>query len=164
MNHDELKNLTAKFTKDPNGLNVPQYPNLQVMKGLVNTPQFMGVDEGIEAIRTFIRNQKRAKGFEFPIVSGSNPDLDINISGTARMLLGFSATQTESSPGNVAKGVNLTINNEVILDNVNLDKFGPLFTDDEFYFYPRPLSGQYTWQFNIQGQVDNTVFWTVYYI
>jgi len=165
MNNDELKLLAAIKTKEA-GLNTPQFMNLQKFKGLVDTPQFPGVniDRAIATVQAFIRNQKRARGFEFPIIAGNNSDLRIELSGSARMMLGFAITQTESAVLDRAKGMSFTVNNDLIIDNVNVDKFGPEFTDDEFYFYPRPLSGTDTFKLNIVGQNANIIFMTIYYI
>ena len=123
------------------GINTPQFPNLQKFKGLVETPQFPGVDvsQAIEMVRSFIKNQKRAKGFQFDIVAGPNTGLNIELSGSARMLLGFAITQTVTTVGGRALGITLTVNNDLVLDDINIDKFGPEFTDQEFYFYPRQL-------------------------
>ena len=164
MSPEELKLLAGDKKKI--GINTPQFMNLQKFKGLVQTPQFPGVsiDKAIDTVRAFIKNQKRVKGFEFAIAAGSNPDLEISLSGTARMFLGFAVTQTITDVATRAKGLTLVINNDIVIDNVNIDKFGPEFTDDEFYFYPRPLSGTDTFKLDIIGQGANTIFLSAYYI
>jgi len=109
----------------------------------VNTPQFPGQQKGfsIEAIRTLIKKQKRVRGFRFNLdaTSASN---NINISGTARIFLGFAFSFVGDVLADFPPFASLTINNEVVLQQVNPNFFTDRYMDDEYYFIPRPLSGQ----------------------
>jgi len=133
--------------------------------GVVKTPQFMGVRPGmtIEQVRSVIRRQKRAKGFRFGIAAGSN-EFDIQLSGTARVFLGFSLLFDEADPLIVPDDINITINNEIVIDQVPPGFFNPAFMDDEYYFFPRPLSGQDTITLNVNGTGDIDLLVIVYYI
>lgn len=112
-------------------------------KGVVRTPQFPGqsMGESIEAVRTFIKKQKRCRGFRF-VLNTSNQSFDLNISGSARMFLGFVFSFSPNTLANFPPFVNITINNEVIIQDVNPNFFTAEYMDDEYYFFPRPLSGQ----------------------
>ena len=116
---------------------------LSEMKGIVNTPQFPGQQKGfsIDAIRTLIKKQKRVRGFRFNLIT-SNQTFNINISGSARIFLGFVLSFEPDTPANFPPFVNLTINNEVVIQDVNPNFFTERYMDDEYYFFPRPLSGQ----------------------
>jgi len=116
---------------------------LAEMKGIVNTPQFPGQQKGfsIEAIRTLIKKQKRSRGFRFNLTS-SIGSFNINISGSARIFLGFAFSFVPNTLADFPPFINFTINNEVILQTVNPNFFTQEYMDDEYYFFPRPLSGQ----------------------
>lgn len=133
----------------------------------VNTPQFPGQQKGfsIQAIRTLIKKQKRTRGFRF-LLTTSNRTLNLsNISGTARIFLGFVVNFLPDTPANFPPFINLTINNEVIIQDVNPDFFTQRFMDDEYYFFPRPLSGQDNITLQVQGSVAPiTMDLAVYYI
>ena len=113
------------------------------MKGIVRTPQFPGQQKGfsIDAIRTLIKKQKRARGFRFALVT-SNQSFNINISGSARIFLGFVLSFVPDTLSSFPPFMNLTINNEVIIQDTNPNFFTSRYMDDEYYFFPRPLSGQ----------------------
>lgn len=155
-NNDEFQYIQAK--RDPNG-------NLIVP--VVKTPQFPGVNPGmsIEAVRKVIRNQKRVKGFRFDLSAGADNSSDIDLSGTARLFLGFVVEPLpDFDPAAVPLDMTITINNEIVIQKVFPSFFSSSFMDDEYYFIPRPLSGQdvITTQFNAPS--DFTLFMAVYYI
>lgn len=116
---------------------------LTEMKGIVNTPQFPGQQKGfsIEAIRTLIKKQKRVKGYRLKLVT-SAASFNIDISGSARIFLGFVLELNPSTVSQFPPSITLTINNEIIIHQVNPVFFTQDFMDDEYYFFPRPLSGQ----------------------
>ena len=136
-------------------------------KSAIGTPQFPGQQKGfdIEVIRTLIKKQKRTKGFQFEIESGENQD-DINISGTARIFLGFAFLfDTENVDfSDRPTQTTLTINNEIIIQSTRPDFFTPDFMDDEYYYFPRPLSGTDDITLITQGVTDVTMEMIVYYI
>jgi len=111
----------------------------------IRTPQFPGVlgeNLSIAQVRAIIRRQKRAKGFRFGLTAGSNPGLQLKLSGTARTFLGFAVLEENQVNNAVASEMTLTINNEIVIAPVSPRFFQPDFMDDEYYFFPRPLSGQ----------------------
>ena len=111
----------------------------------INTPQFPGEQKGfsIEEIKRLIKRQKRAKGFTFNVAEDQTQNFNIDISGTARIYLGFTLQPfSQGAPINVwPEQFVLKINNEIIIDSVFPYMFSGAFMDDEYYFFPRPLSG-----------------------
>lgn len=133
---------------------------------MVKTPQFPGQQKGfsIDAIRTLIKKQKRTRGFRFNLVS-SIGTFNINISGSARIFLGFALSFEPDTTANFPAFMNLTINNEVIIQDVNPNFFTSRYMDDEYYFFPRPLSGQDDVILQTQpAPVDVIMDFVVYYI
>lgn len=132
--------------------------------GNIDTPQFPGTRSGfsINAIRRLIKRQKRAKGYEFLLASGQTETFNINISGTARIFLGFAVQRISDE---LAEELTMQINNEVIIETVDPQFFEAGFMDDEYYFFPRPLSGtdsfSITWR---NGQDDAKYRMIIYYI
>ena len=152
-----------------------KYPRTQKNVGrgaVVNTPQFMGLQNNpsgdIEAVRDFIKQQKRIKGFTFDLEAGNNPELNVDISGTARLLLGivfFNNQSVVDTPADLPKQVTMTVNNEIIIEKVHLQLLGSEHIDDEYYFIPRPLDGQDDIKFSFNNVGKNQqVFMALYYI
>jgi hypothetical protein len=141
-------------------------------KGVVRTPQFPGVltdtqDTGklIEQVRALIKKQKRARGFLFGIQSGSGNLLNLELSGTARTFLGFSILFSPDEDFSAQpNSITLTINNEIIIQDVQPSFFSPDFMDDEYYYFPRPLSGSDVIQMTAEGNDDINMKIIVYYI
>ena len=87
------------------------------------------------------------------------------LSGEARLLLGWAIIQVNKEAANQALDVTIIINNEVIVNKVDPTFYGNAFTDDEYYFYPRPLSGQDTISYSATGQgATNNHHVTFFYI
>lgn len=99
--------------------------------------------ESIEEIRQFIKNQKRLKGYNFN-VSGGASSFPLDISGEARVLLGLSILALENfdDPNLQPDTFTLTINNEIVINQTHPGFLSPLFMDEEYYQFLRPLSGQ----------------------
>lgn len=135
---------------------------------VVRTPQFPGLagkDLSIEQVRAIIRRQKRCRGFRFGLVAGINADLNIQISGDARTFLGFSVLLDNQTAGADPTEMTLTINNEIVISQVDPQFFSPDFMDDEYYFFPRPLSGQDDIELSVTNDVGTVDFLlAVYYI
>lgn len=134
----------------------------------VQTPQFMGMQKGnlsIDQVRAMIKKQKRCKGFQFSIATGSNTS-DIQLSGTARLLLGFLLLPPDfSDPSGTPDSMTLTVNNEIVIDQVKPFLFSNYSMDDEYYFIPRPLSGTDEIKINFQNSAAAQTWWmVVYYI
>ncbi|MBW1841111.1 MAG: hypothetical protein JRI75_04895 [Deltaproteobacteria bacterium] len=146
----------------------PNMPNRQ--RGGFGTRQFPGpfnprkAQISIEEIRAYIRNQQRCKGFQFSVPIGASQQENISLPGTAKIWMGFSLC-VDSNVQAQTIDFDITINNEVVIENANACFFGPLFMDSEYYYLPRPLSGQdtITIQFNNTGAADvvNFVAWYV---
>jgi hypothetical protein len=132
----------------------------------VRTPQFPGQQKGysIEQVRSLIKKQKRAKGFNFSLETGSS-DFNLDLSGTARIFLGFALLFDEDVITNQPEQFDFIINNEIIIDQTQPSFFSPDFMDDEYYYFPRPLSGtdELTVKFS-NSAGEQTVRMIVYYI
>lgn len=110
------------------GISAPQFPGQQI-KNL-----------SIEDVRSLIKKQRRTKGYQFSVSTGSTT-FNLQLSGTARILLGIAFLG--------AGGVNFTnisscqfkVNNEIIIESTNPNFFTSLLTQNEYYDLPRPLSG-----------------------
>lgn len=101
---------------------------------------FPGTNYGgsIQQVKELIQRQKRSKGFSLPIAVGGN-SFQVTLSGNSRMLLGFSFLTC--TPGDTVK---LKINQEIICDNtpVSCLSLQGKSQQDEYFLFPRPLSGQ----------------------
>jgi len=139
----------------------PQMDRLQKPGG---NPIFPGVQFGatIQQIREFIKNQKRCRGFTFELAIGAANELQINLSGTAKMLLGFAILTDPDFPRTVK--MRLNINNEIVIEETTIDFFSNEFTDDEYYWFPRPLSGTDSITMNANADIAQNIFIAVYYI
>jgi hypothetical protein len=151
--------------------------------GMIGNPQFMGQQLGsinIDKVRAFIKKQKRLKGFEFAVTTGTS-SFDLNLSGTARMLLGLAILPANSfivdplTPeriveycpcGSVGINVQFTVNNEIVIDTLDVNFLGSKLTTNEYYYVPRPLSGTdvLTMKFtNVSNRAQNLRF-VLYYL
>jgi len=116
------------------GLNAPQFPGQQV-KGM-----------SIEQIRTLVKKQNRIKGYNFTAATGTTT-FNLQLSGTARILLGLSliprlaGSDVAITGFQSISGVTFKVNNEIIIENLDPNFIGNFFTNDEYYYLPRPLSG-----------------------
>jgi len=137
---------------------------------VVRTPQFPGGQFGadIAKVREIIKKQKRIKGFQFSLTIGDNPDLNIDISGTAKIMLGivlFNNKGITADPASDASKVTFRVNNEIIIDSVHSALLGNEYMDDEYYFIPRPLSGQDDIKITFNGVLaDYEQFMGIYYL
>lgn len=119
------------------------------MGAQVNTPPFMGWQEGLTQaqVQQFIKNQKRIKGFSISVPTGGSTT-NLELSGTARLFVGFAiqplVKATFDDLDDYPNEVQLTINNEIIIDKTHPIFFGPDYMTEEYYQLIRPLSGQDT--------------------
>lgn len=140
-----------------NGLNAPQFPGQQV-KGM-----------SIEQIRTLVKKQNRIKGYSFSVTTGTT-NFNLQLSGTARILLGLSLVP-RTIVGNPVGGfqsvatVTLKVNNEIVIENLDPNFLTNFFNNDEYYYLPRPLSGtdEITITFTNPGATELTSL-AIYYI
>jgi hypothetical protein len=147
-----------KKFNDMQGLNAPQFPGQQV-KGM-----------SIEQIRTLVKKQNRIKGYVFSVATGTN-SFDLQLSGTARILLGIALIPRAIGTDIAIQGFqditafSFKVNNEIIIDSLDPNFISNLFTNDEYYYLPRPLSGtdQITITFTNPGATENTSL-AIYYI
>lgn len=140
------------------GLNAPQFPGQQV-KGM-----------SIEQIRTLVKKQNRIKGYNFSVATGTQ-NFNLQLSGTARILLGLSlipravGTDVAITGFQDVTGVTFKVNNEIIIENLDPNFLGNFFNNDEYYYLPRPLSGtdEITISFTNPGATE-LVSLAIYYI
>lgn len=120
--------------------------------------------QGIEQVRQLIRNQKKVKGFTLASDQGNNKKR-LNISGEARIMLGIAViVPSVDAITNYPTGVRFEVNNEVLIQDMNSFFFSPAFMDDEFYYFPRPLSGADEVIIEYNSPVQQDVFIAFYYI
>ena len=146
------------FNDEMNFINAPQFPGQQLGKA------------SIEQIRGVIKRQKRLKGFSHSATVG-NSEINLDLSGTARILLGIALFNANTgSPYTTPFGANLklqfTVNNEIVIDQVNANFLAQWFNTNEYYYIPRPLSGtdQLTIKFLNGGAATESVQIVTYYI
>ena len=139
--------------------------------------QFPGGQFGanIEQVRSLIKRQKRLKGYSFNVPQGAS-SFNLDLSGTARILLGIAVygkvTDRETAFGTCCipftqiETMQFQVNNEIVIDQLdpNFLSFG--FTNNEYYYIPRPLSGtdELTLKFNNTGTVTEICKIVLYYI
>ena len=95
----------------------------------------------VQEVTEFIENQKRSKGFSFDLLAGNNRGLDVQLPGNSKVMLGISIARLNSGSPTALGEFSLKVNNETIIDDVNAAFLSNQFMDDEFYWYPRPISG-----------------------
>jgi len=142
----------------------------------IGNPQFMGSKLGlnVEQVRSFIKRQKRLKGFTFNVPTGSS-SFNIELSGTAKIFLGIAMYARPDREATVPyeccttfsqiETMQLTVNNEIVIDQLdpNFLSFG--LQDNEYYYLPRPLSGTDTITFNfVNPGTTEVARLVVYYI
>lgn len=135
----------------------------EAIRKIILSPQFPGAQDGasIEAVRQFIRNQARIKGFRFSGGIGTQA-FSLQISGTAKFFLGVQFNESFDAD------VVLTVNNEVIYQDtpvIALNPFSNPRSDRDWFVVNRPLSGTDEVILLINSFVvyDNIKF-TTYYI
>lgn len=139
----------------------------------INAPQFPGQQLGnatIEQIRGVIKRQKRLKGYVHTATVGTS-EINLDLSGTARILLGIAFFKVTGgapfvAPFDKIQSVQFTVNNEIVIDQLNPNFLAQYFNTNEYYYIPRPLSGtdQLTLKFLNNGAEAETVQIVIYYI
>lgn len=149
--------------------------NFKEEMNFMNTPQFPGQQIGgktIEEIRSVIKRQKRLRGYQFICPQGSS-EFNLNLSGTARILLGiaFYGKGEQNLAGSFGAFIavtqcQFTVNNEIVIDQLDPNFLTQQFNNNEYYYIPRPLSGtdQLTMKFINTGAGAETVNMVLYYI
>lgn len=119
------------------GQNVPVYGG-----GRINTRPGQALNLSVEQVKQFIRTSKRCKGQVYDLSTGANTALEVSLPGTAKMMLGFALVFTGQNNDSPSGYMTMQINNDIVIDNVEVTFFSGEFTDEEYYFFPFPLSGQ----------------------
>lgn len=105
-------------------------------------------------------NGKKAKGFYHSLGVGIT-SFDLNLSGTARQLLGLIFART----GLTLCRVSLTINNDVILKEVPIETLDTQNDRSaEFFCYMRALSGQDTITITFETAVAGNIGYSLIYV
>ena len=141
------------------GLNAPQFPGMQ-------TGKMKSVDE----VRDLIKKQRRVKGFTFSVPNGQTQQ-NLQISGTARILLGIQLIPVEPGSDTYIRGfqsisnVSFKVNNEIIIESLHPNFITNYSNDEEFLPIPRPLSGtdEITISFTNSGATEVCAI-AIYYI
>lgn len=102
----------------------------------------------VKDVKNYFERAKRIKGFSFDLSSGNNEGLNINLPGDAKLMLGLSIIDKTNS------NFTLLINNDIAVNAVNTKFLSDIFTDSEYYYLPRPLSGSDDIEVSFNGVVD----------
>ena len=140
------------------GLNAPQFPGLQT--GKLN----------MEQVRDLTKKQRRLKGYTFNVANGQS-QYDLQLSGTARILLGIQLIPIAPGTDTYIQGfqsisqVSFKVNNEIIIETLHPNFLTNYSNDEEFCPIPRALSGtdQITISFTNSGATEVCAI-AVYYI
>jgi hypothetical protein len=140
------------------GLNAPQFPGLQT--GKLN----------MEQVRDLTKKQRRLKGYTFNVANGQS-QYDLQLSGTARILLGIQLIPIAPGTDTYIQGfqsisqVSFKVNNEIIIESMHPNFLTNYSNDEEFCPIPRALSGtdQITISFTNSGATEVCAI-AVYYI
>lgn len=142
--------------KTPTGVKLRQRPDKNVRPG-----DRVGLTD--EQVQDLIRQSKRVKGQSYDLSVGSNENLSVQLPGTSYMLLGFVFAFSGANPP--SGNAKLTINNEIVVDSSFVEFFGSDYTDEEYYFIPRPLSGQDDIKFSVNDvDLEYTLNVNYYYL
>jgi len=132
--------------------------------GGINARPGQKIGMTIQEVKDFIKAQKRIKGFSFDVVAGDNTGLQIQLPGTAKVLLGiicFPGVPAVSG----SNEIELKINNEIAIEQTPARFLSADVTDNDFIYLPRPLSGNDDISININNvTVPTTVELALYYI
>jgi len=118
----------------------------------------------LASLQTFIKSQIYFKGFKIPVNTGINADIPIQLGGSSKRLYGIVLYREDDTQFDT---FSLTINNELIIDNVLWKSFYPTQTGnmkEQIYFeIPRPLSGsddtKITW-----NALNNSNVYAIFYL
>lgn len=138
----------------------------------LNAPQFPGTQTGktMDQIRDLTKRQRRLKGYTFNVANGQS-QYDLQLSGTARILLGIQLIPINPGTDTYIQGfqsisqVSFKVNNEIIIESMHPNFLTNYSNDEEFCPIPRALSGtdQITISFTNSGVTEVCAI-AVYYI
>ena len=138
----------------------------------LNAPQFPGTQTGksMDQVRDLIKKQRRLKGYTFNVANGQS-QYDLQLSGTARILLGIQLIPIAPGTDTYIQGfqsisqVSFKVNNEIIIESMHPNFLTNYSNDEEYCPIPRPLSGtdQITISFTNSGATEVCAI-AVYYI
>jgi len=151
--------MNSKNFREELSIGNPGFPGTRMNKNI-----------SVEEVRSFIKRQKRLKGFTFTVPTGSS-SFNIDLSGTAKIFLGIAAYSRDREavtccqPFQQIETMQLTINNEIVIDQLDPNFVSFALQDNEYYYLPRPLNGTDTITFNFinPGAAENFRL-VVYYI
>ena len=116
----------------------PQFDNAS------NSPEFPGQQSGatVKQVQQFIKDQLRVKGYSVTVDTGTTPQ-QVRLSGDARLLCGiaFVVDPARLAANTLPEQVTLTVNNEIVIEQIAPKFLLKDFTEDQYYAFPRPLSG-----------------------
>jgi len=138
----------------------------------LNAPQFPGTQTGLtmDQVRDLTKRQRRVKGYTFNVSNGQTQQ-NLQLSGTARILLGIQLIPVEAGADTYIRGfqditqVSFKVNNEIIIESLHPNFLTNYSNDEEFCPIPRALSGtdEITISFTNPGATETCAI-AVYYI
>lgn len=118
----------------------------------------MGPD-GMAMLRQWVRDQKKAVGLIVTTAAGNQVRANLNIPQQGKFLLGFGFS------GVIPNGpVNILVNNEKFIDELHGSFLDVAQITEEFYYYPRPLTGIDKLVLEITDSGAQQVRFAAYYI
>jgi hypothetical protein len=135
-------------------------------------PELPGGFDSANSLQRFNVNRKYCIGFQFTVQVKDQTFQNIQFPGTARMFLGFTMFDTSRDPAN---SFSLNLNNEDIVTSSSWAEFTkvnqfPANTlvsgtsyKEEYYPYPRALSGNDKVKIQYTGKTGGTLFVNFYF-
>lgn len=118
----------------------------------------MGPD-GMAMLRQWVKDQKKAVGFTVTTSAGTTVRTNLNIPQQGKFLLGFGFSKT------IPDGpVSVLVNNEKFVDEIDGSFLDVAQINEEFYYYPRPLTGIDKLVLEITDAAARQVKFTAFYI
>jgi len=109
------------------------------------TPQFPGqkFDLSIDQARQWNNNQWKVKGYTIQLAATATTPVNINISGTAKLLIGisFHAITQFNNDALAPQSINLLINNETLIQDMPFSLLDVKYMNGIYWPFERMLSG-----------------------
>lgn len=116
-------------------------------------------EKQLQDLRNFVADQKKCVGTIIATAAGAQVSVNLTIPQRGKMLLGFAFIKT------IPQGaVSLYLNNEKFVDNMNGEFFNRATLVEEFFYYPRPLTGLDQLQIDITDTAAQSCPFAAYYI
>jgi len=120
--------------------------------------------KGMDFLRQWVNNQKKSQGSRIVTSVGTQVTQDLNIQQQGKFLLGFGFAADKTGFGVPQGLVNILVNNEKFITDLEGTFLDVSLIEEEFYFYPRPLTGIDKITIQITDSIAQTAIFAAYYI